>query len=703
MLFIMEVLVYFSMIAIASFIFAWYNKQEEQQKLRAQEELRKQEEERRKQEEERKKREEERSKQKEEELRQLNMKWAERRKQEEELRRQEEERRKQEEELRKQEEERRKQEEEYRKRAEERKRQEEKCKRQEEERRRQEEERRRQEEERKKQEEERRRQEEEYRKRVEERRKQAEERRKQEEEYRKRAEEARRKQKEEEKRRVEDQIALVETYHVQLKRNLNSLGGDLTSVYDSEVTEKEDKEIECTYLYVPEEVNIKKLLELLKEKVAKCKYTCRIKCLIKDINEKDLVEILIRVHGLERIFKWWSTSIWEIVFYQEDRESIVFNKDNDVKRLEDFLFCYLENRKIKRFESYVNSIIENGIEQVGKQLNRSKTTEKRILTTLKNSDYKIDFQKSIDCLIDNGMLIVNYELPHISNLSEIKEYKYIASSKEIRTKTYTETYITKRYENVLYSITLRSVYEIFFVDKNSEIKTITFNGFVTRVNPATGIRERKCILSLQVDREKFSQINLLKVEPKACFKALKGVSAAKLIDITPIAPILIFNKKDKRFVAGKDVSVNQGTNLAAMHWEDFEHLVRELFELEFARNGGEVRVTQASRDGGVDAIVFDPDPLRGGKIVLQAKRYTNTVGVSAVRDLYGTVINEGANTGILITTSDYGHDSYEFAKDKPLKLLNGGHLLALLHKNGKNAHINIEEAKRINEDQKLEE
>lgn len=41
--------------------------------------------------------------------------------------------------------------------------------------------------------------------------------------------------------------------------------------------------------------------------------------------------------------------------------------------------------------------------------------------------------------------------------------------------------------------------------------------------------------------------------------------------------------------------------------------------LMFARNGGEVRVTQASRDGGVDAIILDPDPLRGGKIVVQAK------------------------------------------------------------------------------------
>ncbi len=41
------------------------------------------------------------------------------------------------------------------------------------------------------------------------------------------------------------------------------------------------------------------------------------------------------------------------------------------------------------------------------------------------------------------------------------------------------------------------------------------------------------------------------------------------------------------------------TTAAAMDWEDFEHLVRELFEQEFAQSGGEVRVTQASRDGGV--------------------------------------------------------------------------------------------------------
>jgi len=75
--------------------------------------------------------------------------------------------------------------------------------------------------------------------------------------------------------------------------------------------------------------------------------------------------------------------------------------------------------------------------------------------------------------------------------------------------------------------------------------------------------------------------------------------------------------------------LGEGCRLAAMEWEDFEHLIREVFEKEFATSGGEVKVTQASRDGGVDAIALDPHPIRGGNIVIQAEHYTNTVSVSA--------------------------------------------------------------------------
>jgi len=204
-------------------------------------------------------------------------------------------------------------------------------------------------------------------------------------------------------------------------------------------------------------------------------------------------------------------------------------------------------------------------------------------------------------------------------------------------------------------------------------------------------------VSVQIKKTELSDIDLLNVDPKVCFKNLKGLGSSKLVGITPIQPIVQVNKKDKRFVSSHDVSqiLDDGYNLAAMGWEDFEHLIRELFEKEFSANGGEVKVTQASRDGGVDAVAFDPDPIRGGKIVIQAKRYTNTVGVSAIRDLYGTVLNEGATKGILVTTSDYGPDAYDFAKNKPLTLLSGNNLLYLLEKHGHKARIDLVEAKKI--------
>ena len=58
--------------------------------------------------------------------------------------------------------------------------------------------------------------------------------------------------------------------------------------------------------------------------------------------------------------------------------------------------------------------------------------------------------------------------------------------------------------------------------------------------------------------------------------------------------------------------------------------------------------------------------------------YKNTVGVSAFRDLYGTLQNEGASKGILVTTSGYGQASFEFARNKPIELIEGANLLYLL-------------------------
>lgn len=319
---------------------------------------------------------------------------------------------------------------------------------------------------------------------------------------------------------------------------------------------------------------------------------------------------------------------------------------------------------------------------------------------LELSKYNFEFEKKIeiDFVPNTRILLVEYTLPNIEQLPRIKETKYFTSKKEFKNVEISQGELLKLFDETVYSITLRSIYEILINDTNKAIDAVSFNGWIKSVNKATGKKENTCIISIQVKRAEFLEIELQNVEPKSCFKFFKGVGSSKLYGITAIQPILQIQKDDKRFVNSQNIEFDNSTNLALMDWEDFEHLIRELFEKEFTSNGGEVKVTQASRDGGVDAVAFDPHPIRGGKIVIQAKRYTNTVGVSAVRDLYGTVLNEGANKGILVTTSDYGPDSYEFAKGKPLTLLNGANLLYLLERHGTRAKIDIKEAKRIQEE-----
>ena len=294
-------------------------------------------------------------------------------------------------------------------------------------------------------------------------------------------------------------------------------------------------------------------------------------------------------------------------------------------------------------------------------------------------------------------LIVDFELPNQDVLPGYREAKYVRTKSQITYKPVSESWKKATYDSILYQAALGLTSRIFTADDKTWIHSVVFNGWVQSIDKSTGATVHGCILSLQAGRDEFMPLDLSRVEPKACFRSLKGVASSRLSELTPIRPIQKLIKEDPRFVAGYAVvdGLDERTNLAAMDWQDFENLIREIFEKEFARNGGEVKITQASRDGGVDAVAFDPDPIRGGKIVIQAKRYVNTVGVSAVRDLYGTLQHEGAMKGILVTTATYGPDAYEFAKDKPITLISGGELLTILDRHGHSAKIDLSEARAL--------
>lgn len=290
-------------------------------------------------------------------------------------------------------------------------------------------------------------------------------------------------------------------------------------------------------------------------------------------------------------------------------------------------------------------------------------------------------------------VVVNVPIPAPEEVPQITEFRYVSTRRVVDEKRLKPKELAELYDQVVVQTVLRTIHEIFEGDYAEHCRIAVVNAGVESVDRSTGRDYAAYIASCQAERDAFTEIDLRRVDPIACFRSLKGLSGAKMIGLQPVRPIRTMDTQDARFIEAQDVleGLEAGQNLMMMDWQDFEILVRDLFERMFHGRGGEVKVTRTSRDQGVDAVVFDPDPLVGGKTVIQAKRYRGTVPVAAVRELYGTMINEGAGKGILVTTSHYGPGALEFAKDKPVTLLDGAHLLHLLQNHGHHLRIDLSE------------
>lgn len=309
--------------------------------------------------------------------------------------------------------------------------------------------------------------------------------------------------------------------------------------------------------------------------------------------------------------------------------------------------------------------------------------------------YPAFLPREVSCSYDPAIrtLLIEHALLDFANVRVIQS----SSLKSSKLKPVSKS--EKREAIVLLhaAVALRSVYEAGCADDADALDWIGFNGHVTFRDPVNGQLATLNVLSCFVSKAEAIGIDLQHVDPAACLRGWKARMFPNVDSYVAVQPILHLNKADGRIVESREIleGLAVGSNLAAMPWEDFEHLIRELFEKEFGTSGAEVKVTRASRDWGVDAIVFDQDPIRGGKFVIQAKRYTRLVDVAAVRDLYGTLVNEGANRGFLVTTSGFGPESINFAKDKPITLIDGAALLGLLRKHNYNFRIDIEEARKL--------
>jgi len=113
-------------------------------------------------------------------------------------------------------------------------------------------------------------------------------------------------------------------------------------------------------------------------------------------------------------------------------------------------------------------------------------------------------------------------------------------------------------------------------------------------------------------------------------------------------------------------------SLRAMTWQEFERLVGE----SYRRRGYIVHETGGGgADGGVDLVL----EKNGEQTLVQCKQWKSwKVGVKIVRELYGVVAALNAGRGAIVCCGRFTEEAKMFAADKPLDLIDGDKLWAMI-------------------------
>ncbi|MBV7507403.1 restriction endonuclease [Bacillus sp. sid0103] len=127
---------------------------------------------------------------------------------------------------------------------------------------------------------------------------------------------------------------------------------------------------------------------------------------------------------------------------------------------------------------------------------------------------------------------------------------------------------------------------------------------------------------------------------------------------TLVFDLISITIKAIRYKSGLPIDIREIDNMDGFA---FEHFLKPVFE----RQGYLAQVTQGSGDYGADLI------LRKGrkKFVVQAKRYSSNIGVSAVQQVVAAVNYYDAHGAIVVTNQYFTPAAVELAKVNGVKLI----------------------------------
>ena len=138
------------------------------------------------------------------------------------------------------------------------------------------------------------------------------------------------------------------------------------------------------------------------------------------------------------------------------------------------------------------------------------------------------------------------------------------------------------------------------------------------------------------------------------------------------------------------------------HWKFFERIVVDLLtKMGYGGSRQDAgKVVGKSGDNGIDGVINE-DKLGLDIVYIQAKKYSDPITISQVRDFAGALLAKKARKGVFITTSTFPKSAEEFvAQIEPKVILIDGQRLAqlMIEYNVGVAVKDVYEVKRIDSD-----
>ena len=148
---------------------------------------------------------------------------------------------------------------------------------------------------------------------------------------------------------------------------------------------------------------------------------------------------------------------------------------------------------------------------------------------LKASRYPDGFPRGYQVAYDpqDRVVAVEFELPPQAVVPSVRTYRYVKARDVIEPVPRPDHEVRQRYERLICCIALRTVHEIFTATAPEVVRAVSFRGYVSGTDPATGKPVREPLLRVSAERPVFEDLVLAAVEPATCLAGLGTLAPAE--------------------------------------------------------------------------------------------------------------------------------------------------------------------------------